>query len=32
MLEGLPRPLALTRMESRPIGADVLLQAYLREP
>ena len=32
MLEGLPRPLALTRMEARPIGADVLLQAYLHEP
>jgi diaminohydroxyphosphoribosylaminopyrimidine deaminase / 5-amino-6-(5-phosphoribosylamino)uracil reductase len=32
MLEGLPRPFALTRMEARPIGADVLLQAYLQEP
>jgi diaminohydroxyphosphoribosylaminopyrimidine deaminase / 5-amino-6-(5-phosphoribosylamino)uracil reductase len=32
MLEGLPRPLELTRMESRPIGEDVLLQAYLNEP
>jgi diaminohydroxyphosphoribosylaminopyrimidine deaminase / 5-amino-6-(5-phosphoribosylamino)uracil reductase len=32
MLAGLPRPLELTRMEARPIGADVLLQAYLNEP
>jgi diaminohydroxyphosphoribosylaminopyrimidine deaminase/5-amino-6-(5-phosphoribosylamino)uracil reductase len=32
MLEGLPRPLALTRMEARPIGEDILLQAYLHEP
>ena len=32
MLEGLPRPLSLTRLESRPIGEDVLLQAYLHEP
>lgn len=32
MLEGLPRPLELTRMEARPIGEDVLLQAYLNEP
>ena len=32
MLEGLPRPVELTRMEARPIGADVLLQAYLQEP
>ena len=32
MLEGLPRPLELTRMESKPIGEDVLLQAYVREP
>jgi diaminohydroxyphosphoribosylaminopyrimidine deaminase/5-amino-6-(5-phosphoribosylamino)uracil reductase len=32
MLEGLPRPLGLTRMEARAIGADVLLQAYLNEP
>ena len=32
MLEGLPRPLELTRMEARPIGDDVLLQAYLNEP
>ncbi len=32
MIEGLPRPLALTRMEARPIGGDVLIQAYLNEP
>jgi diaminohydroxyphosphoribosylaminopyrimidine deaminase/5-amino-6-(5-phosphoribosylamino)uracil reductase len=32
MLEGLPAPLALTRLESRPIGGDVLLQAYVHEP
>ena len=32
MLEGLPRPLALTRMVARPIGDDVLIQAYLNEP
>lgn len=32
MLEGLPRPLELTRMEARPIGGDVLLQAYVHEP
>ena len=32
MLEGLPRPLELRRMEARPIGDDVLLQAYLNEP
>jgi diaminohydroxyphosphoribosylaminopyrimidine deaminase/5-amino-6-(5-phosphoribosylamino)uracil reductase len=32
MLEGLPGPLPLTRMEARPIGEDVLIQAYLHEP
>jgi diaminohydroxyphosphoribosylaminopyrimidine deaminase / 5-amino-6-(5-phosphoribosylamino)uracil reductase len=32
MLEGLPRPLELTRMEARPIGGDLLIQAYLNEP
>jgi diaminohydroxyphosphoribosylaminopyrimidine deaminase / 5-amino-6-(5-phosphoribosylamino)uracil reductase len=32
MLEGLPGPLQLTRMQARPIGDDVLLQAYLNEP
>jgi diaminohydroxyphosphoribosylaminopyrimidine deaminase / 5-amino-6-(5-phosphoribosylamino)uracil reductase len=32
MLEGLPRPLELTRMEARRVGGDVLIQAYLNEP
>jgi diaminohydroxyphosphoribosylaminopyrimidine deaminase/5-amino-6-(5-phosphoribosylamino)uracil reductase len=32
MLEGLPRPFELSRMEARPIGEDVLIQAYLNEP
>jgi diaminohydroxyphosphoribosylaminopyrimidine deaminase/5-amino-6-(5-phosphoribosylamino)uracil reductase len=32
MVEGLPRPLELARVEARPIGEDVLLQAYLNEP
>ena len=32
MLEGLPRPLELSRMEARPIGEDVLIQAYVHEP
>jgi diaminohydroxyphosphoribosylaminopyrimidine deaminase/5-amino-6-(5-phosphoribosylamino)uracil reductase len=32
MLEGLPGPLDLTRLEARPIGEDVLIQAYLNEP
>ena len=32
MLEGLPRPLELTRLQARPIGDDMLLQAYLNEP
>lgn len=32
MLEGMPRPLELSRMEARPIGDDVLIQAYLNEP
>jgi diaminohydroxyphosphoribosylaminopyrimidine deaminase/5-amino-6-(5-phosphoribosylamino)uracil reductase len=32
MLEGLERSLALKRMEARPIGEDVLLQAYVHEP
>jgi len=32
MLEGLPAPLAVSRLESRPIGEDVLLQAYIHEP
>ena len=32
MLEGMPRPLELSRMTARAIGDDVLLQAYLIEP
>ena len=32
MLEGLPRPLELSRMEARRVGEDVLIQAYLNEP
>ena len=32
MLEGLPRPIELARMQARPIGSDVLIQAYLNEP
>jgi diaminohydroxyphosphoribosylaminopyrimidine deaminase/5-amino-6-(5-phosphoribosylamino)uracil reductase len=32
MLEELRRPLELTRMDARPIGEDVLLQAYVNEP
>jgi diaminohydroxyphosphoribosylaminopyrimidine deaminase/5-amino-6-(5-phosphoribosylamino)uracil reductase len=32
MLAGLPRPLALSRMEARPVGDDVLIQAYVHEP
>ena len=32
MLEGLPGGLELTRMEARPIGEDVLIQAYVHEP
>jgi diaminohydroxyphosphoribosylaminopyrimidine deaminase / 5-amino-6-(5-phosphoribosylamino)uracil reductase len=32
MLEGMPRPLELSRMEARRIGDDVLIQAYLSEP
>ena len=33
MLEGMPRPArARRRMEARPIGEDVLIQAYLNEP
>ncbi|HXF97433.1 MAG TPA: dihydrofolate reductase family protein, partial [Gaiellaceae bacterium] len=32
MLAALPRPLELTRLEARAVGADVLLQAYLHEP
>jgi diaminohydroxyphosphoribosylaminopyrimidine deaminase / 5-amino-6-(5-phosphoribosylamino)uracil reductase len=32
MLVGLPRPLELSRMEARPVGDDVLIQAYVHEP
>jgi diaminohydroxyphosphoribosylaminopyrimidine deaminase / 5-amino-6-(5-phosphoribosylamino)uracil reductase len=32
MLAGLPRPLELSRMEARPVGEDVLIQAYVHEP
>ena len=32
MLAGLPRPLELSRLESRALGEDVLLQAYVHEP
>ena len=32
IVEGLPAPVRFTRMEARPIGEDVLLQAYVHEP
>ena len=32
MLAGLVHPVALSRLEARAIGGDVLLQAYVREP
>ncbi len=32
MLSGLPAPVALARLESRPIGDDVVIQAYIHEP
>ena len=32
MLAGLPAPIALTRLESRPIGDDVVIQGYVHEP
>ncbi len=32
MLEGLPRPVELTRMETRKVGEDVLIQAYVNGP
>jgi diaminohydroxyphosphoribosylaminopyrimidine deaminase/5-amino-6-(5-phosphoribosylamino)uracil reductase len=32
MVEGHPETLELARMEARPIGEDVLLQAYVHEP
>jgi diaminohydroxyphosphoribosylaminopyrimidine deaminase/5-amino-6-(5-phosphoribosylamino)uracil reductase len=31
-LEALPAPVALSRLEARPVGADVLLEAYVHEP
>ena len=32
LLAGLPQPISLTRLESRRVGEDVLLTAYVREP
>ncbi len=32
LLDGLEAPLTLTRLTSRQVGADVLLEAYLHEP
>ena len=32
LLAGLPAPVALTRLEGRSVGEDILLQAYVREP
>jgi diaminohydroxyphosphoribosylaminopyrimidine deaminase / 5-amino-6-(5-phosphoribosylamino)uracil reductase len=32
MLAGLPAPVALTRLESRAIGDDVVIQGYVHEP
>jgi diaminohydroxyphosphoribosylaminopyrimidine deaminase / 5-amino-6-(5-phosphoribosylamino)uracil reductase len=32
MLAGLPAPIGLTRLESRPIGDDVVIQGYVHEP
>lgn len=32
VVQGLAEPLALTRLTSRPVGDDVLLEAYIREP
>jgi diaminohydroxyphosphoribosylaminopyrimidine deaminase/5-amino-6-(5-phosphoribosylamino)uracil reductase len=32
LLEGLPRPQGLSRLEARAVGEDVLLQAYVHEP
>ena len=32
MIAGLPGPVELTRLESRPVGEDVLLSAYVHEP
>jgi diaminohydroxyphosphoribosylaminopyrimidine deaminase/5-amino-6-(5-phosphoribosylamino)uracil reductase len=32
IFSGLPRPVALSRLEARAVGEDVLLQAYVHEP
>ena len=32
LADGLPRPLRLARLAAEPVGEDVLLSAYLREP
>jgi diaminohydroxyphosphoribosylaminopyrimidine deaminase/5-amino-6-(5-phosphoribosylamino)uracil reductase len=32
LLDRLDEPLALTRLSSRPVGEDLLVEAYLREP
>jgi diaminohydroxyphosphoribosylaminopyrimidine deaminase/5-amino-6-(5-phosphoribosylamino)uracil reductase len=32
LVAGLPSPVELTRLEARSVGADVLLQGYVREP
>jgi diaminohydroxyphosphoribosylaminopyrimidine deaminase/5-amino-6-(5-phosphoribosylamino)uracil reductase len=32
LVASLPRAVALTRLEARPVGADVLLSAYVHEP
>jgi diaminohydroxyphosphoribosylaminopyrimidine deaminase/5-amino-6-(5-phosphoribosylamino)uracil reductase len=32
LLAGLERPFHLSRLSSQPVGEDVLLEAYLREP
>ncbi|HWN22441.1 MAG TPA: RibD family protein, partial [Gaiellaceae bacterium] len=32
LLDALETPLALTRLTSRQVGADILLEAYVREP
>lgn len=32
MLAGLPRPLELSRVQARPVGDDILIQAYVHAP
>jgi diaminohydroxyphosphoribosylaminopyrimidine deaminase/5-amino-6-(5-phosphoribosylamino)uracil reductase len=32
LLDALPAPVALTRLRARPVGEDVLLEAYVHEP